>query len=82
VVSLPPALALMVGEAKNKRQVSIEIRATLAPARAGTRLTNKVQKEATQKILPLETIQSEGFTTLNLGFSRLIQIHEIYEVKG
>jgi hypothetical protein len=31
----------MVGEAKNKaRQVSIEIRATLAPARAGTRLTN------------------------------------------
>jgi hypothetical protein len=40
VVSLPPALAVMVGEAKNKRQVSIEIRATLAPARAGTRLTS------------------------------------------
>jgi hypothetical protein len=40
----------MVGEAKGKKGIYIELRATLAPARAGTRLTNKGKLMSSVKV--------------------------------
>jgi hypothetical protein len=49
VVSLAPALAVMVGDKKKgKAKVSKEIMASLAPARAGTRLTDKIYLQPEQ----------------------------------
>jgi hypothetical protein len=70
VVSLTPALAVMVGDKNNNKATtfSIELIATLAPARAGTRLTkNKMSIQHDQLLIfqvlkPLLGLRS-GFGT-------------------